>query len=89
ENIFRTDTRPILYTNIKCTYTTGTQKKYKICPDLEDYHIIDENADNIFILIKKGYNTFELLKQQVKEHNTILTALQYLKNKEYIQEHDI
>jgi len=88
DNIVRDkNQRPIQYKNIKCIYSTGTEIAYKINPDLEDYYIKEEFYNKIFNFIKKGYNTFELLKQQEKSHNDILTAITYLKHNGYIEEY--
>jgi len=78
-----------LYKNIKCNYSTGTEIKYNINPDLEDYEIISTADKKIFNLIKKGYNTFELLKQQNNDHDNILRALEYLKEGMFIEEEHI
>jgi|GEM_PF-2863770 len=75
-----------IMTNIKCNYITGTEPTYFVSENLEDYNILDNDFSKIFELIKKGYNTFEKLKTQVKEHEKILEALNYLKKQCYIIE---
>lgn len=90
ENIIRDmKPRPIEYKNIKCTYYTGVETKYFVDPNLEDYNIMNEDYNRIFNLIKKDYNSFELLKQQVNEHDKILEAIEWLKENLYILEDTI
>jgi len=87
DNIIRkTEDNTRYLKNIRCNYTTGTEKGYKVNPELLDYNIIDEYNNKIFNLINKGYSTFELLKQQDKYHTKILEAINYLKKYGYILE---
>ena len=72
------------YRNLKCTYSTVTEQRYIIEHDVENYEIKDEYIRKIFNHIKKGYNTFELLVQQEKDHKQLLEAIQYLKDTGYI-----
>jgi hypothetical protein len=87
QNIIRkTEDNTRYLKNVKCVYTTGVEKVFTVDPNLEAYEIMNKDYTKIFNFIKKGINTFELLKKQEKDHNKIIESINYLKENEYIQE---